>query len=255
MELLQSILTPATLTLLMSSVLFAALMRAFSGFGFAMMAVPVFSLFLQPADAVVLAAILTLSVSALTYKAWWGQFDARVFMPMLGGSVVGTAIGVMFLTRASTTEFQLWIGITVVFACLFVSRLKPGAGSNIRFLPTVTGAASGLMNGAFAIPGPPVIAYAMICIPEPARSRAFLMAFFFASNAVAFGVFLNAGVVTLTPLILLVVAMPVMMIGDRVGAWLFHRVGGAAYRPVAFVVSMALGVGLIVKAIWFSAAA
>ena len=102
MELLQSILTPATLALLMSSVLFAALMRAFSGFGFAMMAVPVFSLFLEPADAVVLAAILTLSVSALTYKAWWGQFDIRVFMPMLGGSVVGTAIGVMFLTRAST---------------------------------------------------------------------------------------------------------------------------------------------------------
>ena len=95
----------------------------------------------------------------------------------------------------------------------------------------------------------------MICIPEPGRSRAFLMAFFFASNAVAFGMFLNAGVVTATPLILLVVAMPVMMIGDRVGAWLFHRVGGAAYRPVAFVVSMALGVGLIVKAIWFSAAA
>ena len=73
--------------------------------------------------------------------------------------------------------------------------------------------------------------------------------------SVAFGMFLNAGVVTATPLILLVVAMPVMMIGDRVGAWLFHRVGGAAYRPVAFVVSMALGVGLIVKAIWFSASA
>lgn len=255
MELLQSILTPATLTLLMLGVLFAALMRAFSGFGFAMMAVPVFSLFLQPADAVVLAATLTLSVSALTYKAWWGQFDIRVFIPMLGGSVVGTAIGVMFLTRASVTEFQLWIGITVVFACLFVSRLKPGAGGNVRFLPSVTGAASGLMNGAFAIPGPPVIAYAMICIPDPARSRAFLMAFFFASNAIAFGMFLNAGVVTPTPLILLVVAMPMMMIGDWMGAWLFHRVGGAAYRPVAFVVSMAIGIGLVVKAIWFSAPA
>ena len=241
MELLQSILTPATLTLLMSSVLFAALMRAFSGFGFAMMAVPVFSLFLQPADAVVLAAILTLSVSALTYKAWWGQFDARVFMPMLGGSVVGTAIGVMFLTRASTTEFQLWIGVTVVCACLFVSRLKPGAGSNIRFLPTATGAASGLMNGAFAIPGPPVIAYAMICIPEPARSRAFLMAFFFASNVLAVVMFTVADMVTATPLLLLLLAFPMSFIGDQLGHRAFHRFGGNAYRPVALVVALALG--------------
>lgn len=255
MELLQATLNLGTFILLMLAVLFAALMRAFSGFGFAMMAVPVFSLFLLPADAVVLAAILTLSVSAITYKAWWGQFNVRVFLPMLGGSVVGTAIGVLFLTTASTTEFQLWIGITVVVACVFVSRLKPGVGGEIRFLPSATGVASGLMNGAFAIPGPPVIAYAMICIPEPAKSRAFLMAFFFASNAIAFGMFLNAGVVTTTPLVLLLVAMPVMIMGDRLGAWLFHRVGGAAYRPVAFVVSMAIGVALIVKALWFSGAA
>ncbi len=154
MELLQATLNLGTFVLLMLAVLFAALMRAFSGFGFAMMAVPVFSLFLLPADAVVLAAILTLSVSAITYKAWWGQFDARVFLPMLGGSVVGTAIGVLFLTTASTTEFQLWIGITVVVACVFVSRLKPGVGGEVRFLPSATGVASGLMNGAFAITWP-----------------------------------------------------------------------------------------------------
>ena len=40
----------------------AALIRAFTGFGFAMLAVPVFSLLLLPGDAVVLSAVLALSL-------------------------------------------------------------------------------------------------------------------------------------------------------------------------------------------------
>ena len=47
------------------SVCLAALMRAFTGFGFAMLAVPVFSLFLLPGDAVVLSAALACCIIAL----------------------------------------------------------------------------------------------------------------------------------------------------------------------------------------------
>ena len=50
------------------AVLFAALMRSFSGFGFALMAVPVFSLFLTPGDSVVLSTSLTSAIITPTYK-------------------------------------------------------------------------------------------------------------------------------------------------------------------------------------------
>ena len=44
------------------SVGLAALIRAFTGFGFAMLVVPAFSFFLAPADAVVLSSVLALSL-------------------------------------------------------------------------------------------------------------------------------------------------------------------------------------------------
>lgn len=104
-----------------------------------------------------------------------------------------------------------------------------------------TGIASGLMNGAFAIPGPPVVVYAMAVIPEAASARAFLMAFFYASNVLGVVMFSIAGMVTLTPLLLLVLAFPLTLLGDKTGIALFHRFGSGSYRPVALVVALCLG--------------
>ncbi len=232
-----------------TGVLFAAVMRSFSGFGFALMAVPVFSLFLIPGDAVVLSAMLTLLVSLMTYKTWWQGYSPGVLLPMILGSVMGTGVGVYFLTGLSAEDFQLWIGISVILACLLLARFKPRHTSSSPSLSAATGVCSGLMNGAFAIPGPPVIVFVMATMPDPAKSRAFLMAFFLASNAISLCLFGVAGLVTATPVYLLLVAFPVMLIGDRVGAWLFVRVGGTAYRPVALLVSLLVGAALVAKAL------
>ena len=58
MEILFTQLSPVEMTLMASGILCAAAMRAFTGFGFALMAVPLLSLFLLPTDAVVLVALL-----------------------------------------------------------------------------------------------------------------------------------------------------------------------------------------------------
>jgi uncharacterized membrane protein YfcA len=67
------------------------------------------------------------------------------------------------------------------------------------------------------------------------------MAFFFASNILAFFMFSVAGMVTATPLFLLLLAIPLGVLGDKLGSGLFHRFGGAAYRPIALVVALVLG--------------
>ena len=63
MDSLLELLSPLQLIAVGATALAAALLRAFTGFGFAMIAVPVFSLLLLPNEAVVLAATLTLAIS------------------------------------------------------------------------------------------------------------------------------------------------------------------------------------------------
>jgi hypothetical protein len=84
MEILFTQLSPVEMTLMAVGILCAAVMRAFTGFGFALMAVPLLSLFLLPTDAVVLVALLTLTTSLVTYRAWWGRFGLSDGLPMVG---------------------------------------------------------------------------------------------------------------------------------------------------------------------------
>lgn len=243
MELILDLLSPMQLLAVGGTAMAAALLRAFTGFGFAMIAVPVFSLLLLPSEAVVLAASLTIAVSTTSYKEWWGNFPVDQFKPMILGSLGGTAVGVYLLSGMSKSDFQLWIGLSVIAATLVTALVRPTNKVRVpKRLTFGTGIVSGLMNGAFAIPGPPVVVYAMAVIPEAAAARAFLMAFFYASNALGLAMFSIAGMVTLTPLLLLVLAFPLTLLGDKTGIALFHRFGSASYRPVALVVAMSLGV-------------
>ena len=126
MEIAQLLAVPGEQALLVAaSVGLAALIRAFTGFGFAMLVVPAFSFFLTPSDAVVLSAVLALLLGLLSYRSWWGLFPVAPAKPMVAGSAIGTAIGVWFLASLSVAEFQLWIGVSVVIASLVLARFVP----------------------------------------------------------------------------------------------------------------------------------
>jgi len=234
------------------SVGLAALIRAFTGFGFAMLVVPAFSFFLLPGDAVVLSAVLALLLGLLSYRSWWRLFPAAPAGPMVTGSVIGTAVGVWFLASLSVNEFQLWIGISVVIASAALSRFNPSERPASAPVSLTTGVASGLMNGAFAIPGPPVILYVVATISDPVKSRAFLMMFFWCSSLVSLVMFGVAGLITPKPFQLLWIALPAMWLGNRIGNWAFARFAGAAYRPFVVGLCIVIGLSISLKALFWS---
>lgn len=226
-------------------VVFAAVLRAFTGFGFALAAMPVFSLLMPPAEAVVLSASLTLAVNLITLKSYWGQFPLRPLVPMLLMAGLGTWVGAGMLGRFSPEQFRFWIGVAVIAASLGLAFYRPRRHGHGPWLGGVTGAASGLLNGAFAIPGPPVIIYAMGTEPEPVRSRALLMSFFLGSAVLAIVTYASAGFVTVRSPWLFLLAFPAMSLGDKLGFWLFFRYGGTLYRRVALLVLFTIGVSIM----------
>jgi uncharacterized protein len=210
-----------------SIVAFAAIMRAFTGFGFALTAVPGFSLFLPPSEAVVLSISLALAVSVLAIPTFWGKYPLKPLLPMIILSVVGTGFGTVVVGQISIGAFQLGIGVAVILACLGLSLYRPAQHQPSLWWSSVTGLASGLLNGAFAVPGPPVIIYAMATQPEPARSRALLMTFFLFSGLIGLTSYTVAGFVSGRLLWLFALAFPALYVGDKIGYYLFHRYGTA----------------------------
>ena len=233
-----------------SIVVFAAVMRAFTGFGFALTAVPVFSLFMLPIQAVVLSVLLTLAVSLLTFRTYWGKSPLKPMLPMISGSMVGTVLGTILLASVSSNLFQLGIGLSVIAASLALTFYRPGRRQAGLALTASTGLASGLMNGVFAIPGPPVIIFAVATQPGPEQSRALLMTFFLFSATAGLLSYSAAGFINPTSLWLFLLAFPAMYMGDKLGYYLFHRLGTALYRRVALGVLFSVGTVITVRALF-----
>ena len=173
MDSLLELLSPLQLIAVGGTALAAALLRAFTGFGFAMIAVPVFSLCscqMKPWCWPHLDHRRQLH----SYKEWWGKFPVDQFTPMILGSLAGTAVGVYLLSGMSRSEFQLWIGLSVIVATLATALVRPSNKVSVpKSVTAGTGIASGLMNGAFAIPGPPVVVYTMAVSQTQARRAHF----------------------------------------------------------------------------------
>lgn len=229
---------------------FASVLRSFTGFGFALAAVPVFALFLSPTESVVLSASLTLGISVLGLPTFWGIISLRSMVPLVLMALLGTVAGAMVLTTISAAQFQLWVGIAVIFACAGMTLFKPSKQINSPVLTSVAGLASGLMNGALAIPGPPMIIYAMATEPQPRRSRALLMTFFMASSVLALCSYGAAGFIEARSVYLFLLAFPALYAGDKLGFYLFKRYGDALYRRVALLALVAVGLTIMLRALW-----
>jgi uncharacterized membrane protein YfcA len=230
-------------------VIFASLLRSFTGFGFALTAVPVFSLLLSPTDAVVLSAALTLCSNLLGVRTYWGVVPLRPMLPLVVMAVIGTVLGTLLLSIISPQQFQIWAGAAVIVACLVLMSYKPSTYRVSPLMTKITGLISGLMNGALAIPGPPMIIYAMLTEPEPERSRALLITFFLVSAAVALVSFGVAGFISEQSFWYLLLAFPAMVLGDKLGFYLFQRFGGRLYRRIAITALLAIGVTISLRAI------
>lgn len=230
-------------------VVFASVMRAFTGFGFALVAVPVFSLLMAPAEAVVLSSSLALALSLISLRTYWGQYPVRDLFPMIALALVGTVLGASMLSSFSSQQFKLWVGLSVILASLVMAFYKP---SRVKGTPTssaLVGLACGLMNGAFAIPGPPIIVYALATETDVRRVRAMLMTFFLFASGLGLATYAVAGFVTPASPWLFAMAMPALYAGDKLGYALFRRFGSTFYRRVALVVLLTIGIAITLKAV------
>ena len=140
------------LLLIWSVVIFASILRSFTGFGFALTAVPVFALFLTPLESVVLSAALTLTSNLIGVRTYWGIVPLKPMLPLVFMATIGTAIGTVILAFISPAQFQFWAGISVIIACVVLIFFKPTTHRVSPMLTSFTGLLSGLMNGALAIP-------------------------------------------------------------------------------------------------------
>jgi uncharacterized membrane protein YfcA len=223
----------------------AGLLQAANGFGFAVLAVPLFLLFAEPGPAVQLVVIVTLALSAVVLPGMRDAVDGPLLLRLGLGGLAGLPLGLAAFGYADPVIVRAVIGVTILaFASAIIAsrlRRRPSALAMRPSRDLVVGAVSGIATALTGMSGPPVLIYLMLAGTPPRVMRATLFAFFAACYAATLAAYLaTVGVPSATWLAaasLIPFAWAGGMIGRRVG----DRLGVGAAAALALVVLIATG--------------
>ncbi len=233
-------------------ILLAGIVRGYSGFGFSMIAVISLSLVLPPARVVPVILLLEIVASVSLLPQVWRQIDWHSLSWLSVGVTLGTPIGVYLLATIPSRPMRMAISILVMILAVsllsgYARKKMPGPTGTLA-----TGIASGVLNGAATIGGPPVILFYFSSPAGMAVSRASLIAFFFGTDFFALGMCLFQGLMDVQTGIMGAAGMAPMLIGVGVGSWLFKRTNIEGFRQKVLIILIVLSILGFIRAVYGS---
>lgn len=213
----------------------SAFVRGLTGFGMAILLVPILALALSPLEAVILANCLSFAIGVLEIRrlvrdcegsAWW-----------ISGLVVATTpLGLIGL--AATSPGVARVAIALIGLSAFVAIILPrGSGAKPGALATGgVGLMSGLMTGYAGMPGPPVVPYYVRRSIDRQTAKASMMLIF--TIAAAAGLVSGAAIGALDLRLPLLAAMlfPAVLVGNALGNRFSGRIADRVWRALVAIV-------------------
>ena len=211
----------------------AALIRGFTGFGMAIILVPLLGLLIPPQQAVVLAIILQLLIGPVGLRAILADADRASAIPIGLIAMATTPLGMALLTAVESDLARLLIALVALGA--FGAMLLPqhAAGHRPRrAMVGATGITSGILTGFAAMPGPPVVPFYLRQKIDPAVARASMMLIFFATAIAGTLAAWWAGIAYRGIFLMGIALFLPMWAGNRLGGRAFGRVPAPLWRAI-----------------------
>ena len=228
-------LTPAAWAAAIGAILFAAILRGFTGFGFALAAVPLASLVLPPSRTVAAILVMQLGIGLRDCIMEWRQSDRPGIARLAAGALLGLPIGVAALAYTPAPIVRAVLGVMVLAAVALTWKPRLATHRPTAATTIATGFVSGIFHGLAAMAGPPAVAYFLAFERRLPVMRSSLMVYFPIVSLLGLPMVWTAGLLDAPALILGILGMPVMIAGGWLGTWAFKRFGTRSYRPLALV--------------------
>jgi hypothetical protein len=230
----------------------SALLYAISGFGFAVLAAPLFLLFLDPARAIQLVIIISTVLSIVVLRGLLPAIAPGLLLRLALGSLAGLPLGLLAFRYADPILVRAVAGAMIFgFAILMaVSRRRSGQPGQDKHwtalamspgLDLAAGAVSGIAGALVGQPGPPVLIYLLLAGAAARTMRATLLAFF----ALSYGVTLASHAATIgipdSTWLAAGILIPFAFLGGLAGRPIGDRLGAEAFALLAIALLAVAG--------------
>jgi len=222
----------------------AGLVQASLGFGYALVSMPLLTLFLELPHASVLVALSAALPVVLNLVSVRQHSDWRKIGYLLAGTIAGVPLGVEFLAGAPAWLATRVLGTIVILAAAQDWLRGERRARQPWWAAVIAGIFSGAFGGAFGISGPPLVIYAMVAGWPKEEFKANLQTLFLVTLIWRAVLLFYKGMVSTDILIECGIVVVPTALAVAVGIRIFKHMRLTWFR-------MALRVGLLVIGVYF----
>lgn len=240
----QAIATPGIFWLA-GVLLIAGLVRGFSGFGSALIFVPVAGFYLPPAQVIGIITLMGIPSAMALLPTAWGPSDKSQVSILAGMSMVFVPIGIYLMVQLDG-ETVRWI-VAAVATVTLIALISGWRYSRELEAPglAAVGSAAGIVGGMTGMAGPVVILFYLAGTRGVEMVRANTILFMAATDLIVAVNLVFRGLVGAQTLVLAMVLSVPYITTTLIGQALFKPHFAKAYRVLAYsVIGVAIVVGL-----------
>lgn len=233
------------------SILLASIIQGITGFGFALIAVPLLSLFIPElrniTPIIVIYSLLTNVI--IVYKSR-RYIDLKKIIPLIIFGIIATPIGTYILLYVKVSTLKIIIGLIITitaFAMLKNFKIKI---ENQGISYGIVGLLSGLLNGSTGLSGPPVVLFLTNQNTDKDVFRANLTFYGIATNIFAIMIFIAEDIVNASVLSFTILYLPALIIGVFGGIMLSAKINETLFKKLTIYLITCLGLYTAISTIF-----
>jgi|TARA_B110000967_G_scaffold126988_1_gene129780 uncharacterized membrane protein YfcA len=241
---------PENYLLIVLVILFSGFIRGFLGFGSGLITIPILSYLYSPIFAMVFN--IAIEIPATIYLTYVGAKSCKFkeISPMFFAMMLTIPIGTIFLVSVNEQLIKIIMSILVIFFVLLIASGWKLKATVTKYVLTISGVISGLMQGATGMGGPP---YATVLLSKGdsdnvTRGNILIMSTGIVISAIISFYMFN--LFTKELLLTGLITSPIYILATYTGTKFFDLSGNRYYRNISLFSLGLIGVLTLIKAIF-----
>jgi uncharacterized protein len=223
----------------------AGVTSGLTGFGFALVTVPLLVLFLPAQVVVPIVTLLSNLTHVVVILETYKWIDAKRIWPLIVASVVATPLGTYLLLVLDAKSMKVLIGVVITLAAVAMLTGFKRVIRNERLACIPVGLASGLLSGSTAMGGPPVVLFFSNQGVDKQVCRANFTLLFTITSLAVIPSQIAGGLIGHDVLLYSLIFSPALLLGTFAGIRLARTISETVFRKLTLVVVIVTGLSAV----------
>jgi len=226
--------------------LLAGFIQGLTGFGSALVAIPLLSFILDIKTAVPLCMLNGLIITGYLAITLRRHLDRNKILPLVIGSIPGVITGVVLLKNFDSSLIRNSIGILLIAYSLYNLIITPKPLNPGKAWGYLAGYLTGTIGAAFSAGGPPAIIYTTLTSWKKDEIKATLTGFFIINGLFTATVHAASGITTLITVQIFAATAPFVLLGTVLGSRVSGRINQKTYLQLIYLFLIVMGIMILV---------